>query len=115
MPLALDQAHALLIAERSRDATKITEAISAVLAANSETNLLEIEEVFRDAGSSVYLIAEPELTIVIGMSAWRSALDRLGMSPQESRYALAAFTAADQHSVRGPPCGAPGERKIPPA
>ena len=53
MPLALDQAHALLIAERSRDATKITEAISAVLAANSETNLLEIEEVFRDAGSSV--------------------------------------------------------------
>jgi hypothetical protein len=47
--------------------------------------------VFRDAGSSVYLIAEPELTIVIGMTAWRSALDRLGMSPQESRYALAGF------------------------
>jgi len=91
MPLALDQAHAFLIAERSRDATTITEAISAVLAANSETNLLEIEEVFRDAGSSVYLIAEPELTIVIGMSAWRSALDRLGMSPQESRYALAGI------------------------
>ena len=88
MPLALDQAHALLIAERSRDATKITEAISAVLVANSETNLLEIEEVLRNTSSSVYLIAEPELTIVIGMSAWRSALDRLGMSPQESRYAL---------------------------
>jgi len=66
LPIALDQAHALLIAERSHDATKITEAISAVLAANSETSLLEIEEVFRDAGSSVYLIAEPELTIVIG-------------------------------------------------
>ena len=112
MPLALDQAHALLIAERSRDATKITEAISAVLAANSETNLLEIEEVFRDAGSSVYLIAEPELTIVIGMSAWRSALDRLGMSPQESRYALAGI---HRRARPRPPCGAPGERKIPPA
>jgi hypothetical protein len=111
MPLALDQAHALLIAERSRDATTITEAISAVLAANSETNLLEIEEVFRDAGSSVYLIAEPRLTIVIGMSAWRSALDRLGMSPQESRYALAASTAA----ASAAPMQRPGERKIPPA
>jgi hypothetical protein len=37
----------------------------------------------------VYLIAKPELTIVIGMPAWRSALDRLGMSSQENRYALA--------------------------
>ena len=31
-----------------------------------ETNLLEVEEVFRDAGSPVYLIGKPELTIVIG-------------------------------------------------
>jgi hypothetical protein len=38
MPLALDQAQALLIAERSRDATTM-------LAVNSETNLLEVEEV----------------------------------------------------------------------
>ena len=89
MPLVLDQAHALLIAERSRDATTITEAISAVLATNPETNLLEIDQVFRDAGSSVYLIAKPGLTIVFGLPAWRSALDRLGMSPQENRYALA--------------------------
>ena len=89
MPLVLAQAHALLIAERSRDATTITEAISAVLATNPETNLFEIDQVFRDAGSSVYLIAKPELTIVFGLPAWRSALDRLGMSPQENRYALA--------------------------
>ena len=64
MPLALDQAHALLIAERSRDAATIAEAITAVLMMSPETNLLEIEEVFRDAGSPVYLIAKPELTIV---------------------------------------------------
>ena len=92
MPLALDQAHALLIAERSRDVVTITEAIEAVMAMR-ETNLLEVEEVFRDAGSSVYLIAKPELTIVFGMPAWRSALDRLGMSPLENRYALAGSTA----------------------
>jgi hypothetical protein len=41
MPLALDQAHALLIAELSRDAATIAEAISAVLAMSLETNLLE--------------------------------------------------------------------------
>ena len=91
MPLALDQAHALLIAELSRDAATIAEAISAVLAMSLETNLLEVEEVFR--GSPVYLIAKPELTIVFGMPAWRSALDRLGMSPLENRYALAGSTA----------------------
>ena len=38
------------------------------------------------------LIGKPELTIVIGMPAWRRALDRLGMSPQENRYALAGTT-----------------------
>ena len=48
--------------------------------------------VFRDAGAPVYLIGKPELTIVIGLPARRSALDRLGMSPQENRYALAGTT-----------------------
>jgi hypothetical protein len=61
---------------------------------------LRFEEVFRDAGGSVYLIAEPELTIVTGTSAWRSALDRLGMSPRESRYALAGI---HRRRVRGGP------------
>ena len=90
--LALAQVHSLLVAERSRDIDLITEAIAAVLVVSPETNLLEVDEVFRDAGSPVYLIAKPELTIAIGMPAWRSALDRLGMSPQENRYALAGTT-----------------------
>jgi hypothetical protein len=55
--------------------------------------LLDIEEAFRDAGSSVYLVTKPTLTIVMGMPAWRSALDRLGVSPLENRYALAGTTA----------------------
>ena len=90
MPLSLDQAHALLLAERTRDVGVIMTAISTVLAANAETNLLEIEQVFRESGSPSYLVARPELTIAIGMPAWRGALDRLAMSPQENRYALAA-------------------------
>ena len=69
----------------------ITEAVDAVLATSPEVSPTDIEMVFRDAGSPVYLIGKP-ITIVIGMPAWRSALDRLGMSPQENRYALAGTT-----------------------
>ncbi len=78
-----------------------------MLVANSETNLLEIEEVFRDTSSSVYLIAEPELTIVIGMSAWRSALDRLGIARKpicagrHSRPPISIASAAPHAAPRG--------------
>ena len=82
----------LLAAERSRDIGGITAAVNYVLATSPEVSPLDIEMVFRDAGSPVYLIGKPELTIVVGMPAWRSALDRLGMSPQENRYALADTT-----------------------
>ena len=71
----------------------LTEAVDAVLATSPEVSPLDIEMVFRDAGSPVYLIGKPELTIVIGMPAWRRALNRLGMSPLENRYALAGSTA----------------------
>ena len=62
--LALAQVHSLLVAEQSRDIDLITEAIAAVLAVSPETNLLEVDEVFRDAGSPVYLKSSQELTIV---------------------------------------------------
>ena len=90
--LDLHQVHRLLVAERSRDISVITAAMNDVLATSPEVSPLDIEMVFRDAGSPVYLISKPELTIVISMPAWRSALDRLGMSPQENRYALADTT-----------------------
>ena len=60
--------------ERSRDVAVLTEAVDAVLATSPEVSPLDIEMVFRDAGSPVYLIGKPELTIVIGMPAWRRAL-----------------------------------------
>ena len=90
--LDLHQVHRLLVAERSRDIGVITAAVNDVLATSPEVSPLDIEMVFRDAGSPAYLISKPELTIVFGMPAWRSALDRLGMSPQENRYALAGTT-----------------------
>jgi hypothetical protein len=90
--LDLHQVHRLLVAERSRDIGVITAAVNDVLATSPEVSPLDIEMVFRDAGSPVYLISKHELTIVISMPAWRSALDRLGMSPQENRYALADTT-----------------------
>ena len=90
--LDLRQVHRLLVAERSRDIGVITAAVNDVLATSPEVSPLDIEMVFRDAGSPVYLIGKPELAIVISMPAWRSALDRLGMSPQENRYALADIT-----------------------
>ena len=92
MPLLLTQFHKLLMAERSRDVAAITEAIEAVMAANPETTLLEIDQVFRDAGSPVYLVAKPELTVAIGMHEWVAELDRLGRTPEQNRQALAGIT-----------------------
>ena len=57
----LDQCHALLVAERSRDVVPISEAMSTVLAASPKLTLLDIEQVFRESGSPIYLIAKPEL------------------------------------------------------
>ena len=53
-----------------------------------ETNLLEVDEVFRDAGLAS-LFDRQARTIDRDLG---SALDRLGMSPQENRYALAGTT-----------------------
>jgi hypothetical protein len=60
--LDLAQVRTLLLAERSRDVAVITEAVDAVLATSPEVSPLDIEMVFRDAGSPVYLIGKPELT-----------------------------------------------------
>ena len=89
MALSLDQQHALLIAERSRDVGVIAAAVNDVLAENPHATLLDIETAFRDEGSHVYLIAGPTLSVVIGMPAWRVALDRAGLSPETNRMALA--------------------------
>jgi hypothetical protein len=98
MALSLDQQHALLIAERSRDVDVITSAVDCVLAANPDATPLDIEMAFREGGSPIYLLAGPTLSVVIGMPAWRAALDRAGLSPETNRTALKALTAAGRRS-----------------
>ena len=90
MALSLDQHHALLIAERSRDVDVITAIVAKVLAANPNATPLDIEMAFREGGSHVYLIAGSELSVAIGAPAWRAELDRAGLSPETNRIALAA-------------------------
>jgi hypothetical protein len=87
--LSLDQHHALLIAERSRDVDVITAIVAKVLAANPDATPLDIEMAFREGGSHVYLIAGSALSVVIGAPAWRAELDRAGLSPETNRIALA--------------------------
>jgi hypothetical protein len=87
------QRHQLLLADISRDVATVTAAVTEVLAANPDATLFDIEMAFRDVGARAYVIASPEPTIVLGMRAWRAALGRAGVSPEENRAALAGTTA----------------------
>jgi hypothetical protein len=90
MPLTPHQRRDLLRIEQSRDAAAITDAINQVLADNPDTDLLEIEMVFRAAASTAFLVADGAgFRIVIGVQAWVAELDRLGRTPEQNRQALA--------------------------
>lgn len=89
MALSLDQHHALLIAERSRDVAVISAIVADVLAANPDATPLDVELAFREGGSHIYLIAGSALSVVIGVPAWRAELGRAGLSPETNRMALA--------------------------
>ena len=92
--LDLKQAHKLLMADRTRDAVWISAAIEHVLTADPTVTLAEVESAFREAGGSTYVIARRDMSsgfvIAIGMPAWRSALDRAGLTAQANRDTLAA-------------------------
>ena len=89
MALSLDQRHALVVADRTRDVDVITAAVAEVLAANRSATLLDVETTFREGGSPVYLIAGPTVSVVIGIPAWRAALAAAGLTPEMNRLALA--------------------------
>jgi hypothetical protein len=87
----------LLRIEQSRDADAIGAAIEAVLDDNPDADLLEIEQTFRAAASTAYLVATADgFTVIVGMKNWVSELDRLGRSPEQNRQALAAVVNPDQ-------------------
>lgn len=89
MALSLDQRHALVVADRTRDVDVITAAVAEVLAANRSATLLDVEATFREGGSPVYLISGPTLSVVIGIPAWRAALAAAGLTPEMNQMALA--------------------------
>jgi hypothetical protein len=96
MPLTPHERRDLLHIERSRDAETITTAIEAVWRDNPTVDLLEIEQTFRAAAGTAYLVATAEgFTVIIGMKNWVAELDRLGRTPEQNRDALAAREPPD--------------------
>ena len=60
MPLSDQHRHALLLADRTHDVGVVTTVVAEVLTANPETNLLEIEQAFRDGAAAAYLVGFTE-------------------------------------------------------
>lgn len=82
--------HRLLMADRTRDATWIAAVVADVLAKNRDTDLAEIETMFRDAAAHSYVIAcQGKFSIAIGMPAMLAAVAAAGMTVAENRAALA--------------------------
>jgi hypothetical protein len=80
----------LLRIEQSRDPDAIGAAIDKALAENPTADLLEIEQMLRDAASTAYLVADDDgFTVIIGMKNWVAELDRLGRTPEQNRAMLA--------------------------
>ena len=95
MPLSVQHRHAVLLADRTHDVGVITTVVAEVLAENPETNLLEIEQAFRDSAAAAYLVATSDgFDVVIGLMAMLAAVGKAGLTPAENRAALAAAKAS---------------------
>jgi hypothetical protein len=91
MPLSVQHRHALLLADRTHDVGVITTVVAEVLAENPETNLLEIEQAFRDSAAAAYLVATSDgFEVVVGVMAMLTAVGKAGVTSVENRAALAA-------------------------
>ena len=77
MPLSVQHRHALLLADRTHDVGVITTVVTEVLAENPDTNLLEIEQAFRDNAAAAYLVATTEgFEVVLGLLAMLAAVGK---------------------------------------
>jgi len=91
MPLSAQHRHALLLADRTHDVGVITTVVAEVLTANPDTNLLEIEQAFRENAAAAYLVATTEgFEVVLGMMAMLAWVGKAGVTAAENRAALAA-------------------------
>ena len=80
--------HMLLVADRTRDPAVVAAVVESVMADNPAVTLFDVETAFRDGAAHSYIIAGDPFEIVIGMPAWRAALDELGIEPQDNRATL---------------------------
>ena len=91
MPLDPKQRHRLLLADRTKDVTWIAATIANLLAKDPDVTLDEIEDVLRAAASTAYLVGTAErFEVVVGYTAWRDALTKAGMTPEQNLTLLAA-------------------------
>ena len=88
MPLTVDQRHALLLADCSRDVGQITVVIEHVLAANPDADLFDVELAFRDAACAAYVIAGPGKTFHV-ITGGLAAVAAAGRLIEKNRAALA--------------------------
>ena len=89
MPLSDQHRHALLLADRTHDVGVITTVVAEVLTANPETNLLEIEQAFRDDAAAAYLVATSDgFEVVLGLMAMLAAVGKAGVTSAQNRAAL---------------------------
>ena len=90
MPLTAQQRNRLLVVERGHNVREIAGAIRTVLRDNPTADLLDIEQLFRAAAGTAYLVADgDEFHITIGMKNWIAELNALGRSPEGNRTLLA--------------------------
>ena len=91
MPLSDQHRHALLLADRTPDVGVVTTVVAEVFTANPETNLLEIEQAFREGAAAAYLVATSDgFEVVLGLMAMLAAVGKAGITPAENRAALVA-------------------------
>jgi hypothetical protein len=90
MPLDPRQRHAVLKADRTKDASWVRAVIEQLRSADPTVTLLEVEQTLRAAAGSAFLVADDAgFRIVVGMKAWVAELDKLGRTPEQNRQALA--------------------------
>jgi hypothetical protein len=90
--ITAEQRHQLEVADRTRDIDVIGVIVDDMLVEHPEVTPMDIETALRDAAAQTYLIAhDGEVSIVLGMPDWLTALEHYGMTPEQNRAALAAL------------------------
>jgi hypothetical protein len=90
MPLTVSQRRDLVMADRSLDAAVVGRTVRDLLAANPDVTLYDCELALRDAAAHSYLIHNPNggYIVVVGVQAWREALQAQGIEAKDNARIL---------------------------